>query len=138
MWIIYALLSAITAALVTIFAKLGLRQIDTVLATTIRSLVMAGLLVVVSVAMKKFDGFSPASWSGREWGLIALAGVSGAASWIFYFLALRSADASRVAAIDRTSLAFVAILAVLFLGEHLTMKAIIGIVLMVGGAILMI
>lgn len=138
MWIVYALLSAVTAAFVAIFAKLGLRQIDTVLATTVRSLIMAVFLVVVSLALKKFDGFSPASWSSREWGLIALAGISGAVSWIFYFMALRSADASRVAAIDRTSLVFVALLAVVILGEQLTAKAVVGIVLMVVGAILMV
>lgn len=138
MWIIYAILSAITAAGVAIFAKLGLRQVDTVLATTVRSLIMAGFLVVVSLLSKKFDGFSPSSWSGREWGLIGLAGLSGAISWLFYFMALRSADASRVAAIDRTSLVFVALLAAIVLGEQLKAKAIVGIVLMVVGAILMI
>lgn len=138
MWIIYAVLSAITAAGVAIFAKLGLKQIDPVLATTVRSLMMAGFLVVASLSLKKFDGFSPASWSGREWGLIALAGLSGAASWLCYFMALRSADASRVAAIDRTSLAFVAVFALLFLGEQLRAKAVVGVVLIVAGAILMI
>lgn len=138
MWIIYAILSAITAAGVAIFAKLGLKQIDAVLATTIRSLIMAGFLILVSLLLKKFDGFSPSSWSGREWGLIALAGASGAVSWIFYFMALRSADASRVAAIDRTSLVFIALLAAVFLGEQLQAKAIFGIVLIVIGAILMV
>ncbi len=138
MWIIYALLSAVTAALVAIFAKLGLRQVDTVLATTIRALIMAAFLVVASLLLKKFDGFAPSSWTGRDWGLIALAGLSGAASWLFYFVALKSADASRVAAIDRTSLVFIALLAALFLGEQLKAKAIFGIVLMVIGAILMV
>lgn len=138
MWIIYALISAVAAALVAIFAKIGLKQVDTVLATTIRSLIMAAFLVVASLLLKKFDGFTPASWSGKEWGLIVLAGVSGAVSWLFYFMALRSADASRVAAIDRTSLVFVALLAALFLGEQLQMKAIFGIVLMVIGAVLMV
>lgn len=138
MWIIYAILSAITAAGVAIFAKLGLRQVDTVLTTTVRSLIMAGFLIVVSLLLRKFEGFSLSSWSGREWGLIALAGVSGAVSWLFYFMALRSADASRVAAIDRTSLVFVALLAAIFLGEQLKIKAIFGIMLMVIGAVLMV
>lgn len=138
MWIIYALVSAVTAALVAIFAKLGLRQVDTVLATTVRALIMAGFFVIASLSLKKFDGFSFSSWTGKEWGLIVLAGISGAVSWLFYFMALRSADASRVAAIDRMSLAFVAILAVLFLGEQLTMKVVVGIALMIGGALLMI
>jgi transporter family protein len=138
MWIIYAILSAITSAGVAIFAKLGLKQLDTVLATTVRALIMAGFFVIASLFLKKFEGFSVASWSGKEWSLIFFAGVSGALSWLFYFMALRSADASRVAAIDRTSLVFVALLAALFLGEQLKMKAIFGIVLMIVGAILMV
>lgn len=138
MWIVYALFSAITAAGVAIFAKLGLRQVDIVLATTIRAVIMAVFLTVVSLLLRKFDGFTPASWSGREWWLIVFAGMSGAVSWLFYFFALRSADASRVAALDRTSLVFVVLLAALFLGEQLKMKAIFGIVLMVIGALLMI
>ena len=138
MWIFYALGSAITAALVAIFAKLGLRHVDTVLATTIRALIMAAFLVIASLLLHKFEGFSLASWSRRDWGLITLAGLSGAASWLFYFMALRVADAPRVAAIDRTSLVFVALLAVLFLGEQLRMKAILGIAFMVFGALLMI
>lgn len=138
MWIIYALASAVTAALVAIFAKIGLRQVDTMLATTVRSVIMAVFLLVVSLALRKFDGFSPSAWSGKDWGLITLAGMSGAVSWLFYFMALRSADASRVAAIDRTSLVFVALLAAIFLGEQLKMKAIVGIVLMVVGAILIV
>src|SRR3989338_3180035 len=89
MWLLFAFLSAIAAAGVAIFAKLGLQTIDSTLATTVRSVIMAGFLVIVSFLLKKFDGFSLTSFSSREWILIALAGIAGALSWLFYFFALK-------------------------------------------------
>ncbi len=136
MWLAYAFLSAITAAGVAIFAKLGLRGIDSTLATTIRSLIMAGFLILISLFLKKFQGFSFSSFSSRDWFLIILAGVSGALSWLFYFAALKYGLASRVAAIDRLSIIFVVLLAALFLGEALGWKTVLGALLMVAGAIL--
>src|SRR3990167_9191568 len=110
MWLFFAFLSAITAALVAIFAKLGLKGVDSTLATTIRSLIMAGFLILISLFLKKFQGFSFSSFSSRDWFLIILAGVSGALSWLFYFAALKYGLASRVAAIDRLSIIFVVLL----------------------------
>ncbi|MEK7549032.1 MAG: EamA family transporter [Patescibacteria group bacterium] len=136
MWLAYAFLSAITAAGVAIFAKLGLKGIDSTLATTIRSLIMAGFLILISLFLKKFQGFSFSSFSSRDWFLIILAGVSGALSWLFYFAALKYGLASRVAAIDRLSVVFVVLLAALFLGEALGWKTVLGALLMVAGAIL--
>ncbi len=125
-WIFYAFLSAITAALVAILGKLGLRSIDTTLATTIRSIVMAVFLVLASVALKKFDGFSFSSLGSRDWLLIISSGVVGALSWLFYFFALKSGGASQVSAIDRLSIVFVVVLAAVFLGESLTWKSLLG------------
>ena len=119
-----------------IFAKLGLQTIDSTLATTVRSVIMAGFLVIVSFLLKKFDGFSLTSFSSREWILIALAGIAGALSWLFYFFALKQGFASRVAAIDRLSLVFVVVLAAVFLGETLGWKSALGALLMVAGALL--
>ncbi len=135
MWLIFAFLSAITAAAVAIFAKLGLKNIDTTLATTIRSIIMALFLVLTSLMLGKFRGFNFQSLSGREWTLIFLAGISGALSWLFYFLALKLGVATKVASIDRLSLVFVIILASLFLGEALTWKTVLGALLMVSGAL---
>ncbi len=135
MWLIFAFLSAITAAAVAIFAKLGLKNIDTTLATTIRSIIMALFLVLTSLMLGKFRGFNFQSLSGREWTLIFLAGISGALSWLFYFLALKLGVATKVASIDRLSLVFVIILASLFLGEALTWKTVFGALLMVSGAL---
>jgi len=136
MWLFFAFLSAISAAGVAIFAKLGLETIDSTLATTIRSIIMAGFLVIVSFLLKKFDGFSITSFGPREWILIALAGIAGALSWLFYFFALKQGFASKVAAIDRLSLVFVVMLAAIFLGETLGWKSVLGALLMVAGALL--
>ncbi len=137
MWLFYAFLSAFFAALVAIFAKLGLKDIDATLATTVRSIIMAVFLVSVAFALKKFDGFTISSFSGREWTLIILAGVAGAMSWLFYFSALKSGIATSVVAIDKLSIVFVVILAVFFLGETLTWKVGLGAIVMTFGAILM-
>lgn len=136
MWILYAFLSAITAAFVAIFAKLGLQNIDSTLATTIRSIIMAGFLVLTSLFLKKFKGFSFGTFGSREWVLIILSGVAGALSWLFYFFALKYGFASKVAAIDRLSIVFVIILAVLFLGESFGWKSALGAIFMALGAIL--
>ncbi len=136
MWLIYAFFSSITAALVAIFAKIGLKDIDSTLATTIRAIIMALFLFVVSFSLKKFEGFSINSLSSRDWLLIILAGISGALSWLFYFLALKYGLVSKVVAIDRMSLVFAIILAALFLGEALGWKSVLGAALMVLGAIL--
>lgn len=136
MWLLYALFSALTAALVAIFGKLGLQTLDSTLATTIRSIIMAAFLVLVSLSLKKFQGFSITSLGTRDWGLIVLAGIAGAVSWLFYFAALKIGLASRVAAIDRLSIVFVVLLSTLFLGEAFGWKSIIGALFMALGAIL--
>ncbi len=136
MWLLYAFLSAGFAALVAIFGKLGLKAIDPALATTLRAIIMAGLLVLVSFAFKKFDGFSVSALSGREWLYITLAGVAGALSWLFYFTALKNGNAGAVSAIDRLSIVFVVILAALFLGEAFTWKIGLGAAFIALGALL--
>lgn len=136
MWLLYAFISSITAALVAIFAKMGLKGIDSTLATTIRAIIMAVFLFIVSMFLKKFDGFSLNSFSSRDWLLIILAGIAGAISWLFYFLALKYGLADKVVAIDRLSIVFVVVLAALFLGEKLGWKVAAGALLMAAGAIL--
>jgi transporter family protein len=136
MWILYAILSALTAALVAIFAKAGLRDIDPTLATTLRSIIMAVFLISVAWGFGKLDGFSFHSVSGKEWLLLILAGVAGALSWLFYFLALRDGNATAVVAIDRLSIVFVVILAAAFLSETISWRTGVGALIMVLGAIL--
>jgi transporter family protein len=137
-YIILALLSALTASLVAIFGKLGLKNVDPTIATTIRSLIMAGFLVIVSLFLKKFENFSLNLFTSKDWLLIILAGISGALSWLFYFWALKFGPASHVAVIDRLSLVFVILLSALILGETLNLKVILGAILIIIGAILVV
>jgi bacterial/archaeal transporter family protein len=135
MWWLYALLSSITAALVAIFGKMGLQGVDSTLATALRSIIMAVFMVLAALLLGKFNGFTFASLSGRAWLFIALAGVAGALSWLFYFMALKMGLVNKVVVIDRLSLVFVVILSAIFLGEAFTWKVALGAVLMVGGAL---
>lgn len=134
-WTIYAILSAIFASLVAIFGKIGLKNIDSTLATTIRSVVMALFLVVTAFSLGKFNFLN--TIDNKALIFITLSGVSGAISWLFYFLAIKLGPVSAVAAIDRTSIVFVFILSVIFLSESLTVLKIIGAIAIVTGAILM-
>jgi transporter family protein len=137
-YIILALFSALTASLVAIFGKLGLKNIDPTIATTIRSLIMTVFLVIVSLFLKKFENFSLNLLTSKDWLLIILAGISGALSWLFYFWALKFGPASHVAVIDRLSLVFVILLSVLILGETFNLKVFVGMILIVLGAILIV
>lgn len=135
-WLIYASLSAATAALVAIFGKIGLKNVDPTLATTVRAGVMFACMVAASFALKKFGGLS--TLSGKPLLMILLAGLAGAASWLFYFMALKSGSASNVASVDRLSVVLVIIMAALFLGEKFTAQVALGAVLMTVGAVLVI
>ncbi len=135
MYLIFALLSALTAALVAIFGKIGLEKVDTTLATAIRSVVMAAILVLAVLLLKKWD---LSQIDNKAYLFILLAGLAGAASWLFYFLALKLGPATAVVAIDRLSIIFVIIFASLFLGESLSLKTILGGALIILGALLLI
>ncbi len=136
MWIFYALLAAVFAAAVAILGKLGLKAIDPTLATAVRSVIMAAFMVSAAFALGKFSGWNLQSFSGKEWWLIAGAGIAGALSWLFYFVALKTGPATAVSALDRLSVVFVVLLAAIFLGEALTWKTAIGAGLITIGALL--
>ncbi|MEM0476235.1 MAG: EamA family transporter [Candidatus Aenigmatarchaeota archaeon] len=135
-WIIFALLSAISAALVAIFGKIGVSNIDSTLATTVRAIIMSLFLILVSFALGKYQLIT--TIDSKALGFIILAGISGALSWLFYFIALKLGPASGVAALDRLSVVFVLIFSVLFLAEKLTLYKLLGAILITIGAILMI
>jgi len=136
MWILYALLAAIFAAAVAILGKIGLKDIDSTLATTIRAVVMAGFLVGAAAILNKAPLLKAVE--SKTLLFIILSGVAGALSWLFYFLALKYGPAVGVAALDRLSVVFVVILAALFLGEAMTLKSATGLVLIVAGALLLV
>lgn len=133
-WPLYALLAAITAALMTIVGKVGLKNIDPTFATGIRSFFMFIFMVIVVVVSGKVSNFDKLDRNALL--AIIISAVFGAASWLFYFLALKDGSASRVSAIDRTSIVFVIILSTLFLAEKLTLKTAAGGLLIALGAIL--
>jgi transporter family protein len=136
MWYTYALLSALFASLVAIVGKLGLKGLDSTIATTIRSVIMAIFLIGVSFSFGKFNNFNFHLLSFKDWGFIVLSGVFGALSWLFYFYALKIGTANQVVAIDKLSIVFTVILAFVFLGEALSFKIAGGVTLMTIGAIL--
>lgn len=133
---LYATGSAVTAALVAIFGKIGLQSVDPTLATIVRGVIMAVLLVAAGALFGKFAGFSMTSFGGRAWFFIFLSAAAGAASWVLYFLALKDGPAGAVAVLDKMSVVLVIILAALFLGEALTWKSALGVVLTVAGTLL--
>lgn len=138
MYIIYALLSAVFAGLVTILAKLGLKNIDATLATSIRAIIMAVFLTGVVVITNKFTLDNIKNIETKDWILIAVSGIAGAISWIFYFIALQNSkeNTSQIAALDKLSLVFVFIFAIIFLKEKLDIRVLVGVILMIIGAIL--
>jgi bacterial/archaeal transporter family protein len=136
LWLIFALLSAISAAAVAIFGKMGLQGIDPNTATAIRAIVMALFLVTFVLIQDRFANLSSILENKKAVFYIVLGGIAGALSWLFYFIALKLGKVQQVAPIDRLSVVFAIILAFLFLGEHITWKVGIGAALIVVGAIL--
>ena len=133
-WLIYALLSAACAALVGVFGRVGLKGVEPNLATGVRSIVMAVLLIAFLTATRGWSKLPPPT--SRASLMILLSAAAGAASWLFYFNALRLAEVARVAPVDKLSTAFAVVLAVLFLGERPTALNWLGVALMLGGAYL--
>ena len=115
-WFHWALLSAVFAALTAIFAKIGLRGVDSDFATLIRTVVILVVLAGFVCAAGKWS--DPFALAPRTWVFLILSGLATGASWICYFRALKLGDASKVAPVDKLSLLLVAIFAVLFLHER--------------------
>ncbi len=134
MWLLFALLSALMAALVAIFGKIGLQNVDSTTATMVRAGVMFLFLFFAVLFLKKLPGITEIH--GRAFTFIILSGVAGALSWIFYFVALKLGPVHRIVAIDRLSLVFAILLAALFLSEKITWKIGVGALAMTVGAIL--
>ncbi|MCU1235707.1 MAG: protein of unknown function transrane [Candidatus Solibacter sp.] len=132
-WLTWSLASAVFAALTAILAKVGVAGVDSNLATAIRTvvvLVFTWLLVWINPASGGIGSLTP-----RNWVFLALSGIATGLSWLCYFRALQLGPASRVAPIDKLSVALVIVLATLVLGERLTWAKGIGGMLIVAGAI---
>lgn len=135
-WIFYALMSAIFASLVAILGKIGLKDVDSNTATAIRAVIMAIFLAVVVIAQGKLINIKGIVSQPTPLLFIILSGIAGAISWLFYFLALKNGKASQIVPIDRLSVIFTLILAFLILGEKVSLKAVLGGITIVVGAVL--
>jgi transporter family protein len=134
-WQFWALGSAFFAALTAIFGKIGVSDVDSNLATAIRTVVV----VVFTFALCTATGVLP-EWralSSRAWMFLIFSGLATAASWLCYYRALQLGPASRVAPLDKLSVVFVVVLAAVFLREPLTARALLAVVLILVGALLL-
>lgn len=136
MWWLFALLSAIFAALTSILAKIGIEGVDSNLATAIRTIVvvaMAWLMVFITNAQKGLNDISKKSLI-----FLILSGLATGASWLCYYKALQMGEASKVVPIDKLSVVITLILAFVFLHEEFTVKSVIGCVLIGAGTLVMV
>ena len=136
MWAIFAILSAIFAALTSILAKVGIEGVNSNLATAIRTIVvvlMAWFMVFITGNQNGIVDISKKSWI-----FLILSGLATGASWLCYYKALQLGEASKVVPIDKLSIVITIILAFVFLGEQITLKSLIGCTLIVAGTFVMI
>lgn len=136
MWLLFAILSAVFAAATAILAKVGIENVDSNLATAIRTVVVLIMAWVVVLVTNKGGGI--ASITSRSWLFLILSGLATGASWLCYFYAIKIGDVSKVVPVDKCSLVLTIIFAVIFLGESLTWKTVLGSILLLAGTIVMI
>lgn len=136
MWAIYALLSAVFAALTSILAKIGITGVNSTLATAIRTavvLIMAWGMVFITGTQNGIKDIGQKSWL-----FLVLSGLATGASWLCYYKALEMGEVSKVAPIDKLSIVFTLILAFVFLHETVSVKSIIGGILIAAGTLFMV
>jgi bacterial/archaeal transporter family protein len=134
-WFIWALLSALFAAFTAIFAKVGIQNIDADLAALIRTVILTGILAVFILVTGKWS--NPWELSAKNWLFLGLSGLSTGASWVCYFRALQIGDVSQVSSVDKLSLGLVAIFALVFLGEKLSVMEWVGVALVSIGVLVL-
>ena len=136
MWAVYALLSAVFAALTSILAKIGITGVNSTLATAIRTAVvriMAWGMVFITGTQNGIKDIGQKSWL-----FLVLSGLATGASWLCYYKALEMGEVSKVAPIDKLSIVFTLILAFVFLHETVSVKSIIGGILIAAGTLFMV
>ena len=136
MWIVFALLSAVFAALTSIFAKIGIDGVNSNLATAVRTVVVVVMSWLIVFISNNQSGL--AQISKKSWVFLILSGLATGASWLCYYRALQLGKATEVAAVDKLSIVFTLILAFIFLQDTFTVKSLIGCGLIVTGTILMV
>lgn len=119
-WLIYALLSALCAAFVSIFGKVGVAGLDSSAATAVRAVIMAVFLVGVVIAEGHTADLPQVFADKKALLFVALSGIAGALSWLFYFMALKDGAVTQVAPIDKLSVVFAVLIAILIFGERVS------------------
>lgn len=135
MWWIFALLSAVFAALTSILAKVGIEDVDSTLATAIRTVAVVGMSWLMVFITNTQSGIS--SISKKSWIFLILSGLATGASWLCYYKAIQMGDVSKVVPIDKLSVLFTLILAFIFLHEEFNVKSLIGSILITAGTLFM-
>lgn len=135
LWLVFGLLSALFASLVAIFGKIGLKNLDTNVATAIRAVIMALFLILVIIFQGRLHKVGQILADKKAVMFIVLSGIAGALSWLFYFLALKNGKVQQVAPIDRLSVVFAILLAAIFLGEKISFYTGLGVLLIAVGSI---
>lgn len=135
MWKYYALLSAFFAALTAVFAKVGVRGVNSDLATAIRTVII--LLITWGIVVAGGHIGEVRGIGHRTWLFLLLSGVATGLSWLFYFKALQVGDVSRVAPVDKLSVVMTIVLSFLFLREPVSLRTIAGALLITAGSIVM-
>ena len=135
MWKYYALLSALFAALTAIFAKIGVKDINSDLATAIRTSII--LIITWGIVLFGSHQGEIKDISRHTWVFLILSGIATGLSWLFYFKALQSGEVSRVAPIDKLSVVITIFLSFFLLKEPVSLKVIIGALLITGGSVIM-
>jgi transporter family protein len=133
-WQLWAILSAVFAALTAIFAKIGVENVNSDFATFVRTIVILALLTLILFATRQFQ--SPASVAPRTYAFLVLSGLATGASWLCYFRALKIGNAAQVAPVDKLSVVLVAIFGALFLSEKLSALGWFGVALVGAGAVI--
>ena len=134
-WLYWALLSACLAALTAIFAKIGIRSVDSDFATLIRTVIITFVLAGYVWFAGKWS--NPSALSGKTWLFLTLSALATGASWVCYFRALQIGNASQVAPVDKLSLILVAVFAVVFLDERPPMREWLGIAMVASGVLVL-
>ncbi|MBP2642286.1 MAG: EamA-like transporter family protein [Firmicutes bacterium] len=136
LWLIFGLLSAVTAALVGVLGKVGLQSVDANTATSVRAIIMAVFLLFITAAQGNLNQIPVIIADKKALLFIGLSGIAGALSWLFYFWALKFGKVSQVAPIDKLSVVIATVLAVTFLGEKVNLLTTLGVSLIAIGSLI--
>ncbi len=136
MWAVFALLSAVFAALTSILAKIGIEGVNSNLATAVRTVVVVVMAWVMVFITNTQNGITEIS--RKSWIFLILSGLATGASWMCYYKALQMGEASKVVPIDKLSVVITLVLAFVFLHEAFTVKSVIGCILIGAGTLIMV